>query len=103
MNELLTLIQTRCPNTELYVQSILPFNNEVRLWKGLQGCEAVVPEANAKIKKLCQEKNIPFIDIYSLMVDEKGNLKKEYTNDGLHLMGPAYLIWRDALLPYVNK
>ena len=37
------------------------------------------------------------------MVDEKGNLKKEYTNDGLHLMGPAYLIWRDALLPYVNK
>lgn len=103
MNELLTLIQTRCPNTELYVQSILPFNNEVRLWKSLQGCEAVVPEANAKIKKLCQEKNIPFIDIYSLMVDEKGNLKKEYTNDGLHLMGPAYLIWRDALLPYVNK
>ena len=54
MNELLTLIQTRCPNTELYVQSILPFNNEVRLWKSLQGCEAVVPEANAKIKKLCQ-------------------------------------------------
>lgn len=102
MNEMLTLIQTRCPNTQIYVESILPFNNEVRLWKSLQGLEPVVPEANAKLKELCESKNIPFIDLYSLMVDEKGNLKAEYTNDGLHLMGPAYLVWRDALLPYIK-
>ncbi|MDO4510548.1 MAG: GDSL-type esterase/lipase family protein [Bacteroidales bacterium] len=103
MRTLVTTIKDRCPKTQIYVQSVLPFNNEVRHWKSLQGLEKVVPETNAKLKALCAELGVTFINLYPLFVDDKGNLKAEYTNDGLHLMGKAYLIWRDALLPYVNK
>ena len=43
-----------------------------------------------------------WIDLYKLFDDGTGHLKREYTNDGLHLMGPAYLVWRDAIKPYVK-
>ena len=26
----------------------------------------------------------------------------DLTNDGLHLMGEGYIVWRDAVLPYVK-
>ena len=37
-----------------------------------------------------------------LFADEQGRLRADLTNDGLHLMGKGYLIWRDALRPYLK-
>jgi len=27
----------------------------------------------------------------------------QYTNDGLHLLGTAYVMWRDLIKPYVEE
>ena len=99
MTQVVTTIQARCPKTEIYVQSMLPFNNDVRLWKLLKGREQVVVDGNKGLESMCQRLGVTFINLYPLFVGEKGKMKPEYTNDGLHLMGGAYLIWRDALLP----
>ena len=32
-----------------------------------------------------------------------GKMNPQYTNDGLHLLGKGYLLWRDIVKPYVNK
>ena len=37
------------------------------------------------------------------ITDENGNLRKDITNDGLHLLGQGYLIWRDVLDPYIKE
>ena len=103
MTQVVTTIQARCPKTEIYVQSMLPFNNDVRLWKLLKGREQVVVDGNKGLENMCQRLGVTFINLYPLFVGENGKMKPEYTNDGLHLMGGAYLIWRDALLPYVRK
>lgn len=103
MTQVVTTIQARCPKTEIYVQSMLPFNNDVRLWKLLKGREQVVVDGNKGLESMCQRLGVTFINLYSLFVGEDGKMKPEYTNDGLHLMGGAYLIWRDALLPYIRK
>lgn len=103
MTQVLTTIQARCPKTEIYVQSMLPFNNDVRLWKLLKGREQVVVDGNKGLESMCQRLGVTFINLYPLFVGENGKMKPEYTNDGLHLMGGAYLIWRDALLPYIRK
>lgn len=103
MTQVVTTIQARCPKTEIYVQSMLPFNNDVRLWKLLKGREQVVVDGNKGLESMCQRLGVTFINLYPLFVDENGKMKPEYTNDGLHLMGGAYLIWRDALLPYIRK
>lgn len=103
MTQVVTTIQARCPKTEIYVQSMLPFNNDVRLWKLLKGREPVVVDGNKGLESMCQRLGVTFINLYPLFVGENGKMKPEYTNDGLHLMGGAYLIWRDALLPYIRK
>lgn len=103
MTQVVTSIQARCPKTEIYVQSMLPFNNDVRLWKLLKGREQVVVDGNKGLESMCQRLGVTFINLYPLFVGENGKMKPEYTNDGLHLMGGAYLIWRDALLPYIRK
>lgn len=103
ITQVVTTIQARCPKTEIYVQSMLPFNNDVRLWKLLKGREQVVVDGNKGLESMCQRLGVTFINLYPLFVGENGQMKPEYTNDGLHLMGGAYLIWRDALLPYIRK
>ena len=103
MTQVVTTVQARCPKTEIYVQSMLPFNNDVRLWKLLKGREQVVVDGNKGLESMCQRLGVTFINLYPLFVGENGKMKPEYTNDGLHLMGGAYLIWRDALLPYIRK
>ena len=45
---------------------------------------------NQKIKKFTKTHNIPYIDYYSAMVDEKRGLKNEYTTDGVHLNKTGY-------------
>ena len=82
---------------------MISFNNKVRMWKLLREREHVVVEGNAALKAMCERQGVTYIDLYPIFVDSDGNLKAEYTNDGLHLSGEAYLKWRDALLPYIRK
>lgn len=100
--KLIMLIKRRSPRTQIYLQSILPFNNKVREWKYLKGREQVVVDGNRALEQVAKRQGVTWINLYPLFVDEHGRLKAEYTNDGLHLLGPAYLVWRDAIKPYVN-
>ena len=99
--KLIVLIKTRSPRTRIYLQSMLPFNNDVREWKYLVGREQVVVDGNRALEQVTRRQGVTWINLYPLFVDENGKLKAEYTNDGLHLMGEAYLIWRDAIKPYI--
>ena len=75
----------------------------VSRYKLLKGKEDVVRAYNRILKSMAVEKGYTFIDTYSLFADADGNLDRSFTNDGLHLMGNAYLRWRDFLLPYINE
>lgn len=45
-----------------------------------------------------------YIDLYSHFVEkETGKMNPVYTNDGLHLLGKGYLLWRDIVKPYVDQ
>ncbi len=100
---LILMIKQGSPRTQIYLQSMLPFNNDVREWKLLKGRDQVVVDGNRALEQVARRQGVVWIDLYPLFVDDQGRLKAEYTNDGLHLMGPAYLVWRDAVGPYVNE
>ncbi len=102
MEKLVVLIKERCPRTEIYIQSMLPFNNDVQMWKLLNGREQVVIDGNRAMKEVAKRQGVTYIDLYPLFVDKDGKLRAELTNDGLHLLGPGYRIWRDAIIGYVN-
>ncbi len=100
---LVTRIQAETPDTKLYLQSMLPINNSFGRYRKMAGKEQVIREVNALIEPMAARKGITFINLYPLFCDEEGNLRRDLTNDGLHLLGPGYLIWREAVLPYVNE
>lgn len=53
---------------------------------------------NAGLKLLSAEFGTGFFDLHPHFVDENGDLKKEFTEDGLHLTEAAYRRWAEILL-----
>lgn len=102
MEKLIILIKERSPRTEIYVQSMLPFNTDVQMWKLLKDREQVVIDGNRAMEEACKRQGVTWINLYPLFVDKNGKLREDLTNDGLHLLGPGYLIWRDAIQQYVK-
>ena len=99
---LIVMVKQGSPTTKIYLQSLLPFNNDVREWKLLKGRDHVVVEANALLEQVAKRQGVTWINLYPLFVDDQGRLRADLTNDGLHLMGKGYLIWRDAIKPYIK-
>lgn len=100
---LVARIQKLTPDTKIYVESLLPINNSFGRYRLLKDKEQVIRDINGILKEKVPATGATFIDISPIFEDEYGNLRKDLTNDGLHLLGPAYLLWRDALEPYVNE
>ena len=55
------------------------------------------------MKKFTKTHNIPYIDYYSAMVDEKRGLKNEYTTDGVHLNKKGYDVMSDLVHDVLKK
>lgn len=102
MERLIVMVKQGSPRTKIYLQSLLPFNNDVREWKLLKGRDHVVVEANLLLEQVARRQGVTWINLYPLFVDDQGRLRADLTNDGLHLMGKGYLIWRDAIKPYIK-
>ncbi len=54
-------------------------------------------ELNQNIKELARDKDIEFLEIFSLFKNSNKELAEEYTNDGVHLKPKAYSVWCDYL------
>ncbi len=103
IGELVHRIRNESPATKLYLQSLLPVNQNFGRFRKLDGKEQVIRDINAILPAIAEREGATFINLYPLLADEQGNLGSEYTNDGLHLLAPAYLLWRDAIMPYINE
>ena len=99
---LIVMVKQGSPRTKIYLQSLLPFNNDVREWKLLKDRDNVVVEANALLEQVALRQGVTWLNLYPLFVDDQGHLRPDLTNDGLHLMGKGYLIWRDAIRPHIK-
>ncbi len=91
------------PHTKFYLQSLLPVNDCYGMFKGHTSRGDVVKEINARLRDVAREKEITYIDLYSSFSNADGKLVQEYTNDGLHLLGEGYLLWKKIVLPYVKE
>ncbi|MDE7159882.1 MAG: hypothetical protein K2O24_03420 [Muribaculaceae bacterium] len=102
--QLVKEIREATPETELYVQSVMPINNDFKRYKNLVGREDVIPALNALIKEIAVNNGATYIDLWGALADESGSkLRREFTNDGLHLTGAGYQAWAGAIVPYVKE
>ncbi len=88
------------PATDIYVQSTLPINNELN---GSQTDPSKIILLNKHLKAYCRSRRLTFINLYPLFADSTQHLKVEYTFDGTHPNGKAYLLWESKIRPYITK
>lgn len=58
---------------------------------------------NAWLKQFCAAQGHTYVDLNSLMLDEKGMLRSEYANDGLHPEPSAYAVMAKHLQPVIDE
>lgn len=92
------------PKAKVYLQSIYPVNNvdEEKVNKDTVGGRSnkVIKRINQKLRQYCKDTDVTYIDVYSELVNQDGNLDLKYTEDGLHMSNLGYLRVTKTLLPY---
>lgn len=86
---------------EVVIQSTVPCSTVV-----LSSCDKIlakVTELNRELRNFARSHNVPYLDLNSTLSTPQQGLKKEYTNDGVHLLGNAYFAWSGIVLNYLKN
>lgn len=98
--QLIEHVQKQLPNTQIYLQSIYPVN-ESDVFQARLGerTNHQVRQVNAEIKSI---EGVHYIDMFKELVDNIGNLKANYTIDGIHLSVEGYKVVAKVLQQFIN-
>jgi lysophospholipase L1-like esterase len=69
--------------------------------KSIKGKMEIIKAVNSNLEELARENSVIFLNIFPEFLNEQGKLSKQYTNDGLHLLGDGYLHWASLLKKYI--
>jgi lysophospholipase L1-like esterase len=81
-------------STKVIVQSILPVNNQEFENKI---SNETVHQFNEVLHQLAKDNDIQYVDLNRHFENADGQLKEEYTVDGIHLTGDGYDVWMEKL------
>lgn len=95
--QIIRRIRLASPATKLYVQSILPTNDAFTEFARHQHQEAHIQSVNQQLEILSAQRGCTYVNLYNEMCDNVGKLSSAYTNDGLHLTGAGYQVWKGIL------
>jgi lysophospholipase L1-like esterase len=96
-------IRAGSPQTEIFVQSILPTNEAFKNFiSGFKDQASNIITINAQVQRYAQKMKFTFIDIYSKFLDANGVLDAKYATDGLHLNELGYRHWASILRENIN-
>lgn len=98
-NELLIELKSKTPSTHIYVESLFPVSVAAIERNSLID-NVKIDNANTELKTVSENLNLDFIDVNTPLKDEDGNMKSEYSNDGVHLIDIYYPIWTSILENY---
>lgn len=92
--EIIEKIQSEAPGTRIFVQSILP-----RKWWYVFSIQRL----NHGLRQLAQDYHCTYVDLYTSFATLNGIMRKEYSNDHLHLLAAGYRRWAEILQPYLQE
>ena len=95
--KIITRIQQGSPRTIIYLQTLMPVNNTFTQFKNHYNKDEHIEFINQSLKQLAGEYKVQLIDLYHLFQDKDGKLRKEFTEDGLHLNAAGYTHWASIL------
>jgi len=95
-------IRQKSPDTRLYLQSVLPVNPDFRVFPDHVDKSAEIKNINSVLRRMAGDYDAVFVDLYPLFIEEGEKLDPEFTNDGLHLTGAGYAVWKEAVAPFLR-
>ncbi len=108
IHKIIDEIQEHRPYCEIYLESIYPVNNteEEKIDHDMVTEDRKnedIEEINEALEKIAEEEKITYLDLYSLLVDEEGNLNLDYTTEGLHISDEGYALITEEIMKYIKK
>ncbi|MEH2015498.1 SGNH/GDSL hydrolase family protein [Nostoc sp.] len=102
--QIISYLQKVHPTAQIIIQSILPHGAEEATWKGRKKLQTIansrIRQLNQQLQSISTKKGVKYLDLYPLFTNKQGNLRREFTTDGLHLSPEGYIVWRSALQIY---
>ena len=97
---ILRVLHERKPKARIILQTLLPTQDEVKN-------RDVVHPVNQRLRQHVSRppfsSYIAFLDLYPFFVDGSGKQISSLFNDGLHPNVNGYRVWRDQLVPFIEK
>lgn len=98
ITEIVKTLREKWPTTKILLLGIFPRGEKADHPMRVQNAET-----NAIIAKLHDGEWVHYLDIGPKFLQEDGALPKELMPDLLHLSGPGYQIWADAITPKIKE
>lgn len=95
IHEIISQLRRNHPQAQIVLQSILP----TRL-PAIPNRRIV--RLNEQIKAIAQSSECVYLDLYSVFLDHRGQLRRELTTDGIHLSRQGYEVWQESLTAIAN-
>lgn len=107
-DKILQAIHERLPETKVYLLAYYPVNPTVQTDPYMQDVfqhrtNARICEASDAVRELAKRHGARFLDCNAELTDAEGNLKAEYTIEGMHMYANGYRPVLKALLPVLRE
>lgn len=106
VEEIVKKIKENRPYCQIYIESIYPINDsdDEKIDKESVNIRTndYIKKINKEYKRIAKEQKATYINLYDKLIDEEGNLKLEYTKEGLHLTDKGYEVVTEELNKYIR-
>lgn len=101
LDAIINATKEACPDINFVLQAVYPINRPMRDAFEKRSNEKILA-MNKELIKLSEKYGCVWLDLTDELSDETGNLKKEFTYDGLHLNAKAYKIVAKNIIPLLK-
>jgi lysophospholipase L1-like esterase len=106
IEEICLLIRGKLPQTRLFLLSIFPVHAtdhpKIEMSMVRSRTNETIQALNALLRQIANRLEIPYIDVYSHLTGPDGNLRVDYTFDGIHLTAEGYCVVFSILKEYLE-
>ena len=108
LEEILKGIRSHLPDAKLYLLAFYPVNPEVETNPFTKEVfrhrtNDRIHAANEGVQSLAKAYNATYLDLNKSIQDANGNLKAEFTVEGMHMYANGYKAVLDQLLPILQE
>ena len=98
IDSLLKAIHAKVPACDILLLGILPRGESIE-----DSVNETIRQTNAKLALLADNKRVFYLDVGSKLVEPDGSISSEIMPDKLHVAGPGYIRWMEAMKPTLDR